>query len=86
MRVLLVEDEPDLAASLAEGLRREGYAVDVAGGGAAALARLAGADADLVILDRDLPVPGDAVCRTLRDQGIRCASSCSPPPGRSTTG
>lgn len=70
MRVLLVEDEPELADVLADGLRREGYAVEVARDGAAALSSLAGADADLMILDRDLPVlTGDAVCRMLRDQG-----------------
>lgn len=70
MRVLLVEDEPELADVLADGLRREGYAVEVARDGAAALSSLAAADADLMILDRDLPVlTGDAVCRALRDQG-----------------
>ncbi len=70
MRVLLVEDEADLAHSLADGLRREGYAVEVACDGAAALAALAAATAELMILDRDLPViSGDAVCRMLRAQG-----------------
>jgi len=70
MRVLVVEDEPDLAETLSSGLRREGYAVEVAFDGAAALSSLAAADTDLMILDRDLPVlSGDAVCRTLRDQG-----------------
>ncbi len=70
MRVLLVEDEPELADVLADGLRREGYAVEVARDGATALSSLAAADADLMILDRDLPVlTGDAVCRALRDQG-----------------
>ena len=70
MRVLLVEDEPELADVLADGLRREGYAVEVARDGAAALSSLAAADVDLMILDRDLPVlSGDAVCRALRDQG-----------------
>jgi DNA-binding response OmpR family regulator len=66
MRVLLVEDEADLADTLADGLRREGYLVDVARDGATALAMAGAADVDLVILDRDLPVlSGDAVCRTL---------------------
>ncbi len=70
MRVLLVEDEPDLADSLSDGLRREGYVVDVAPDGAVALSLLATVDAELLILDRDLPVlSGDAVCRTLREQG-----------------
>lgn len=66
MRLLLVEDEPDLADSLADGLRREGYIVDVARDGAAALAAAGRFDVDVVVLDRDLPVlGGDAVCRTL---------------------
>lgn len=69
MRILIVEDEVDLAASLAEGLRNEGYLVDVAHDGAAALVRTGQVDVDIMILDRDLPVlHGDAVCRTLRDQ------------------
>ena len=69
MRVLLVEDEADLADTLAEGLRREGYLVDVARDGAAALSLAATTDVDVIVLDRDLPVlHGDAVCRTLVSQ------------------
>lgn len=70
MRLLLVEDERDLADGLADGLRREGYAVDVAYDGRAALTRAASSDVELMLLDRDLPgLSGDAVCRTLREQG-----------------
>ncbi|WP_341946793.1 response regulator transcription factor [Microbacterium sp. LWH11-1.2] len=66
MRLLLVEDEADLADTLADGLRREGYHVDVARDGSSALAVAAGSDVDVIVLDRDLPVlSGDAVCRTL---------------------
>lgn len=66
MRLLIVEDEADLADTLAEGLRREGYLVDVARDGASALAAAGAADIDVIILDRDLPVlGGDAVCRML---------------------
>jgi DNA-binding response OmpR family regulator len=69
MRVLLVEDEADLADTLADGLRREGYLVDVARDGAAALSLAATTDVDVIVLDRDLPVlHGDAVCRTLAAQ------------------
>lgn len=69
MRILVAEDEVDLADALAEGLRREGYAVDAVHDGRAALARLAAADVELLLLDRDLPlVSGDAVCRLLREQ------------------
>ncbi|WP_130412234.1 response regulator transcription factor [Xylanimonas ulmi] len=70
MRILLAEDERALADGLADGLRREGYLVDVAYDGAAALVALGAADTDVLVLDRDLPVlSGDAVCRTLRAQG-----------------
>ncbi|GII81460.1 transcriptional regulatory protein CutR [Sphaerisporangium rufum] len=68
MRVLVVEDEPLLAGTIAEWLREEAHAVDVAHDGAAALERLAVHDYDVVVLDRDLPaVPGDEVCRELVD-------------------
>lgn len=67
MRVLVVEDEPDLADAVARGLRREGYAVDVAPDGAAALDRLAVTPYDLVCLDLTLPrVDGTEVCRRAR--------------------
>lgn len=70
MRLLLVEDEADLADTLADGLRREGYLVEVAGDGARALSAAAASDVDVIVLDRDLPVlGGDAVCRTLVSQG-----------------
>ena len=44
MRLLIVEDEPDLAAALRVGLRREGYAVDLASDGAAAMEHLTTTD------------------------------------------
>jgi DNA-binding response OmpR family regulator len=66
MRVLVVEDEPDLAAAVAISLRRDGYAVDVATDGATALDRLAVHDYDLVCLDLNLPdIDGLDVCRTV---------------------
>src|SRR5918992_5241851 len=72
MRVLVAEDEPELAALLAEGLRNRGYAVDVANDGAQAERRLAVADYDLVVLDRDLPeVAGDDVCARLAERPDR---------------
>ncbi|MFI7708152.1 response regulator transcription factor [Nonomuraea sp. NPDC049480] len=73
MRILIAEDEPLLARTLATGLRRQAMAVDVAADGAAALERLAVTDYDVLILDRDLPVVhGDEVCRTLVAEGARC--------------
>lgn len=66
MRVLVAEDEPLLAAAIAEWLRDEPHAVDVAPDGAAALERLAVNQYDVLVLDRDLPVVhGDEVCRQL---------------------
>jgi DNA-binding response OmpR family regulator len=66
MRVLIVEDEPDLAGAIARGLRRQGLAVDVAGDGIQALEKTHLAAYDVVVLDRDLPaLHGDEVCRRL---------------------
>ncbi|MFG6197075.1 response regulator transcription factor [Nonomuraea sp. JJY05] len=66
MRVLVVEDEPLLADAIAEWLREETHAVDLAHDGEAALERIAVNDYDVVVLDRDLPrVHGDDVCREL---------------------
>ncbi|WP_436760152.1 response regulator transcription factor [Streptosporangium sp. V21-05] len=70
MRVLVVEDELMLADSIAEGLRGEAFAVDVAYDGEAALERLRLHDYDVLVLDRDLPgVHGDDVCRTVVADG-----------------
>jgi DNA-binding response OmpR family regulator len=70
MRVLLVEDQVELAQTLAVGLRREGIAVDMAHDGRGALAHVAVTDYDVLVLDRDLPdVSGDEVCRTLVQDG-----------------
>ena len=70
MRILVVEDEPLLAEAVAQGLRHEAHAVDVAYDGAAALERVDVNDYDVVVLDRDLPrVHGDDVCRHLAKEG-----------------
>jgi DNA-binding response OmpR family regulator len=66
MRVLVVEDQETLANRIAEGLRDQGMAVDVAYDGAAAVEVTALNRYDVVVLDRDLPrVHGDAVCASL---------------------
>jgi DNA-binding response OmpR family regulator len=70
VRVLVAEDERLLADAVAEGLRREAIAVDVAYDGASALERLAVNEYDVLVLDRDLPaVHGDHVCRTVAAAG-----------------
>jgi len=72
VRILLVEDEARIAASLAKGLREQSYAVDLAADGANALHQAAVNHYDLVILDVMLPVKnGYAVCRELRAGGFR---------------
>ena len=66
VRVLVVEDQKVLANRIAEGLRDEGMAVDVAYDGAGALEIIAFTRYDVIVLDRDLPrVHGDAVCAQL---------------------
>ncbi|TDB76997.1 response regulator transcription factor [Actinomadura sp. KC216] len=68
MRVLVVEDERLLADAIAEWLRDDAHAVDLAYDGAAALERVGVNDYDVVVLDRDLPlVHGDDVCRAIVD-------------------
>lgn len=70
MRVLLVEDHEELAETVADVLRSEGMAVDVALDGPAALERTGINSYDVVVLDRDLPgVHGDDVCRSLVGEG-----------------
>ena len=66
-RILLVEDEPDLADPLAYLLRREGYEVEIAEDGPTALALFRKSGADIVLLDLMLPgMPGTEVCRQIR--------------------
>ena len=66
-RILLVEDEPDLADPLAYLLRRENYEVEIAEDGPAALAAFRERGADVVLLDLMLPgMSGTEVCREIR--------------------
>jgi two-component system OmpR family response regulator len=55
MRILVVEDEPDLLASLAQALREEGYAVDTAADGEEGLYKAEATDYDVLVLDVMLP-------------------------------
>src|SRR4051794_29551684 len=74
MRVLVVEDEPRMAALIRQGLEEEAYAMDVIGDGREALAQLATYPYDLVVLDLMLPrLDGLAVCRAYRASGGRAA-------------
>src|ERR1700736_3473058 len=55
MRVLIVDDEPELRVSLAQRLRHEGYAVDAACDGESALFMADGGQYDAILLDLMLP-------------------------------
>ncbi|MCB9831769.1 MAG: response regulator transcription factor [Planctomycetes bacterium] len=72
-RILLVEDEPDIAEVIRLTLSREGYEIIWASDGDTALARLADGDIDLVLLDILLPgIDGHDVCRQIRgDSSLR---------------
>lgn len=67
MRILVVDDEVELAEAVARGLRREGYAVDVANDGTTALEKAELVPYDLVCLDLTMPdIDGLEVCERLR--------------------
>ncbi|TVQ84048.1 MAG: DNA-binding response regulator [Chromatiaceae bacterium] len=70
MRILVIEDDPQLAAYLAKGLGELGAVVDQVGDGRDGLFMAAGNPYDLLILDRMLPsLDGLAILRTLRASG-----------------
>jgi two-component system, OmpR family, response regulator len=67
MRLLVIEDEPDLLASLAKSLREEGYAVDTAADGEDGLYKAQSWDYDAIVLDVMLPgLDGWQVLQRLR--------------------
>jgi DNA-binding response OmpR family regulator len=69
--LLIVEDNATLSASLMKGLSEDGYAVEIAESGGAALRRLERPDIDAIILDLGLPdVDGTQVLSQLRERGI----------------
>jgi DNA-binding response OmpR family regulator len=71
VRVLVVEDEPKMAGLLRRGLTEEGYTVEVADDGDAALSWAVGTDFDVVVLDVMLPGrSGLEVCRALRRRQV----------------
>jgi len=71
MRVLVVEDEPKMAALIARGLREEGHGADIAGAGEDAIWMVEAAPYDAVILDVMLPgLDGFATLRRFRDNDI----------------
>jgi two-component system, OmpR family, response regulator len=74
MRLLVVEDDPDLLRALATGLREEGYIVDESSDGEEAVYRASLSSHDLIVLDVGLPTrDGFSACREMRDQGVKAA-------------
>jgi DNA-binding response OmpR family regulator len=72
MRVLVIEDDAELAEAIGTGLRREQMAVDIALDGPAGLDRALVTGFDVIVLDRDLPgLHGDDVCTELVAAGAR---------------
>jgi two-component system response regulator VanR len=68
--VLIVEDEPDMADAIRDGLRLEAIAADVAGDGHTALTLLSVNAYDIAVLDRDIPGPsGDEIARRIVASG-----------------
>ncbi len=79
MRVLVVEDEIDLARALVVGLRRDGYAVDSAHSAEEALDKVGTTPYDIVCLDLNLPDgDGREVCRSIRAANHRIDTSDAP--------
>ena len=69
MRLLLVEDEVTLAASLRRGLNADGFAVEMAEDGKRGLWLAQNMEFDIIVLDLMLPgMSGFSVCRTLREE------------------
>ncbi|MGZ4124732.1 MAG: response regulator transcription factor [Actinomycetota bacterium] len=70
MRVLVVEDHPEMAGMLDARLREDGFAVDVVGSGEDAVAMALEVDYDVIVLDVLLPgIDGFEACRRMRAEG-----------------
>jgi len=71
MRILVVEDDPDMSRFIARGLGEQAYAVDVAATGEQAIERATTAPYDAIVLDAMIPPPdGFEVCRRLRSEQV----------------
>ena len=72
MRVLVIEDELQMASLIRHGLLKEGLAVDVAASGEDSLWMVQAVDYDAIVLDVMLPgIDGFETCRRIRDAGAR---------------
>jgi two-component system OmpR family response regulator len=71
MRILVVEDQPKMAALLRRGIREGGHAADVAASGEEALSMAAASEYESIVLDVMLPgIDGFETCRRLREAGV----------------
>lgn len=72
MRVLVVEDDKEMAEAITAGLRQASIAADIALDGPSGLSRALVNDYDVIVLDRDLPgIHGDEICARLLASGTR---------------
>jgi two-component system OmpR family response regulator len=72
MRVLVVEDELQMASLIRHGLLKEGLAVDIAANGEDSLWMAGAVDYDAIVLDVMLPgIDGFETCRQIRAKGVR---------------
>ncbi len=72
MRVLLIEDDPDTAGYVVNGLEEEGHTIDHSGDGREGMAQAMGGPYDVVIVDRMLPsIEGLSIVKTLRAAGCK---------------
>ena len=72
MKILVIEDDTEMAAYVAKGLRQQGHAVDQAANGRDGLFLAASEPYDLLIVDRRLPgLDGLAVVKTMRGAGVK---------------
>ena len=79
MKILIVEDEPDIQELLSAYLQQAGYQTSLAGDGVEALELFRSASFDLVLLDIMLPkIDGFGVCELIRQES-QVPISCSPP-------
>lgn len=77
MRILIVEDDPDMAGYLAKGLREASYVVESARDGQDGLRLVNSGEYDIVVLDLMLPVrDGFSVLREMRERGLQTPVIC----------
>ena len=78
MKILLIEDDPETAAYIANGLKEHGHTVDQAPNGRDGLLLAAGEPYEVMIIDRMLPgLDGLAIVKTIRGAGVENSRAVS---------